>query len=114
MDKLVIASVIACFLSVAVNVALMVQTVRARRTVLDARTLVEDVSALHEQMDSVRRMVKRIVARDNMREYRERQSEEPAPKRKKNGAAPDWRDDPQAFIAHHEARLGLNRRSNSE
>lgn len=91
--------------------ALFVLTVRARRTVLDAHRLIEDVTRLEEQVDSVRRLAKRIVARDNMRDYRERAADEPAKRKRPNGAAPDWRTDPNEFIRHHEARLGISRRS---
>jgi len=63
------------------------------------------MAALHDRFDSLSRLVKRIVARDNMRDYRERQNgqTEPAARR----GSPDWQRDPQGFIRHHEARLGI-------
>ena len=108
MDTLIFIAVTACIVCVGVNVALVFQAARYRRAVLDAHRLLEDMAALHDRFDSLSRLVKRIVARDNMREYRERQSDSSSSSSSKpRGGSPDWQRDPQGFIRHHEAKLGI-------
>jgi len=111
MDRIVIVLVILCFASVFANISLLVQVLRARRTVLAAHALVEDVVKLRLQFDSMRALLKRINSRDAMREFREREKgDQPSTYKRKIGGLdrpPDWRTDPVGFRQYHEGRLHL-------
>ena len=72
-----------------------------------AGRLADRVTDLENRFESVQGLARRINNRERMREAREHQDDDgpTEPARKYNGREPDWRKDPQGFIAHHEGRM---------
>lgn len=83
---------------------------RLWRDLLVLAELRRRLTAQELETDKLLSQQKRLAQRQNLTDYREREQETLNPKRNRTASAvPNWRDDPQGFIAHHENQLRGNR-----
>ncbi|AXH79204.1 MAG: hypothetical protein [Circular genetic element sp.] len=111
-DTLLIVTLSLCFACATVSLWALAAMRQIRRTVLDAQRITRMVgeheialAGLEERFQATIKLLRKVAAREAMRDHR---GADPGPGQ---GAAPDWRTDPQGFIAHHQARLN-NQRGN--
>lgn len=78
------------------------RAVKAARLVDSAHRLADRLLLVEDNLASLRETMERVDTRTRMREAR-------AAKANKNGGDPDWRTDPEGFLAFHESRLGIRR-----
>lgn len=106
-DKLTgIIFVILCLSAACASIAAAVSAAQSAKKTRSAQRLGNEIDEVKAAFESCRMLLKRINSRDAMREFRERETEEP-PKKKRGAvsAVPDWRTDPDGFRAYHEQRM---------